>query len=88
MCYSVVFVCDALNSPLCIGARSCLPSANLLSLGIIQVRLSSVLAEPQLGLCSLSIGVFIVVCSVAVSISTISRSSGIDCCAECNSCSS
>lgn len=75
-------------SPLCIGGYSCLPAANLLALGIIQARLSSAPAEPQLGLCSLSIGVFIVVCSVAVSISTISRSSGIGCCAECNSCSS
>ena len=61
MCYSVAFVCDVLNSSLCIGGYSALPSANLLALGIIQARLPSALAEPQLCLCSLSIGVSVVI---------------------------
>ena len=57
MCYSVAFVCDVLKSQLCIGGYSVLPAANLLGLGIIQARLSSALAEPQLCLCSFRIGV-------------------------------
>ena len=45
-----------LDSPLCIGGNSALPSANLLSLGIMQAGLPSALAKPQLCLWSLSWG--------------------------------
>ena len=53
--------CETPYSHVCMGGYSYLPSANLLSLGIIQVRLSSALAESQLCLCSLSCGVSIVI---------------------------
>ena len=43
-----------LDSPLCIGGYSALPSANLLSLGIMQAGLPSALAKPQLCLWSFS----------------------------------
>ncbi len=49
------------DSPLCIGGYSALPAANLLALGITQAHLSSALAESQLCLCSLSIGVSVVI---------------------------
>jgi hypothetical protein len=55
------FVGDVSNSSLCIGGYSALPSANLLSLGIMQADLPSALAKSQFCLCSLRIGVSIVV---------------------------
>ena len=64
MCYSVVFVYDASNSPLCISGYSALPAAKLLSLGIMQSGLLSALAEPQFCLWSLSRGVSVVIGSV------------------------
>ena len=54
-------VSGASNSPLCTGACSALPSANLLSLGIMQACLPSVLAEPQLCLCSFDCGISVVI---------------------------
>ena len=59
-----IIIRDMSNSPLCIGGYSVLPAANLLGLGIIQARLSSALAEPQLCLWSLSWGVSVVIGSV------------------------
>ena len=47
------------NSPLCIGGYSALPSANLLSLGIMQAGLPSALAKPQLCSWSFNCGVSI-----------------------------
>ncbi len=45
-----------LNSPLCIGGYSALPSAKLLALGIMQADLPSALAKSQFCLYSLSCG--------------------------------
>ena len=55
-----------LDSPLCIGGNSALPSANLLSLGIMQAGLPSALAKPQLCLwsfnCGLSVVIYLSIC--------------------------
>ena len=54
MHYRVAVVGDVSNFPLCMGGYSALPSANLLSLGIMQAGLPSALAKPQLCLWSFS----------------------------------
>ena len=56
-----IIIRDVSNSPLCIGGYSVLPAANLLGLGTMQAGLSFALAEPQLCLWSLRMGVSVVI---------------------------